>query len=434
MALPMPGRGAGDERDPGGERLGGGHPLELGLLEGPVLDAELLRLVDRGVRREPLRAAHHVDRVGVELPGHAGGLLVLAVGEHPDARHQDDQRVGATHRRPGPAEGLRVAVVVRRVVGAVGLVQLGHPLADPVQRGGRRHVEHHRLDLGAQEVVGAAGAELGQPHVVPRGEEVEDDPVVGEVPDHRPVLRGHAAQQRGQLGRACLALRGGEGLVLLEPGAEGVLLRVLLDVALGGADHPQRVLLARRARVAPRGDPVAAEDAADRLRVGLLDGRDVEAELEAGPAPRHPHHLVAVHLPGERLAVRGGRDRDPGVGVQVVDVRGVDEAVHRGVDRRRRTALAVQAVVERRDHLVLALDARVDVDQRPHPVQPQHGQPRRGQRAQVAAGALHPQQLDVLTGHRVGLGALRGGVAARVVGVLRVLAQAVGPLDQVGDG
>ena len=55
-------------------------------------------------------------------------------------------------------------------------------------------------------------------------------------------------------------------------------------------------------------------------------------------------------------------------------MRGVDEAVHRGVDRRRGTALAVQAVVERRDHLVLALDAGVDVDERAHPVEPQHGE------------------------------------------------------------
>ena len=77
---------------------------------------------------------------------------------------------------------------------------------------------------------------------------------------------------------------------------------------------------------------------------------------------------------GQRLPVGGGRDRDAGVGVQVVDVRGVDEPVHRGVDRRRGAALAVQAVVEGRDHLVLALDAGVDVDERAHPVEAQHGE------------------------------------------------------------
>ena len=94
------------------------------------------------------------------------------------------------------------------------------------------------------------------------------------------------------------------------------------------------------------------------------------------PGRRHGTQttLLAEDLLGQRLAVGGGRDRDAGVGVQVVDVGGVDEAVHGGVDRRRRAALAVQAVVERRDHLVLAVDAGVDVDQRAQPVEPQHGE------------------------------------------------------------
>ena len=117
-------------------------------------------------------------------------------------------------------------------------------------------------------------------------------------------------------------------------------------------------------------------------------------------ATRSPKHSSVSFSP-----VRGGRQRDPGVGVQVVDVRGVDETVHRGVDRRRRAALAVQAEVERGDHLVLALHARVDVHQRAQPVQPQHRQVLLGQRAQVATGALHPHQLHRLSGDRVGLGA-----------------------------
>ena len=57
-----------------------------------------------------------------------------------------------------------------------------------------------------------------------------------------------------------------------------------------------------------------------------------------------------------------------------------------------------------------------------------------GQGAQVAAGALDPQQLDRLAGDGVGLGALGGGVAAGVVGVLRVGAEAVRPRDQLFDG
>ena len=150
------------------------------------------------------------------------------------------------------------------------------------------------------------------------------------------------------------------------------------------------------------------------------------------PGRRHGTQttLSPKHLLVSCLAVGGGGDRDAGVGVEVVDVGGVDQAVHGGVDRRRSAALAVQAVVERGDHLVLALDAGIDVDQRPHPVQAQHRQPDLGQRAEVAAGSLHPQQLDVLAGHGVGVGALGRGVSAGVVGVPRVRAKPVRPFDE----
>ena len=79
--------------------------------------------------------------------------------------------------------------------------------------------------------------------------------------------------------------------------------------------------------------------------------------------------------------------------MQVVDVRLRQERVHRGVDRRCRAALSVQAVVEGGDHLVLAVDAGVDVDQRSQAVQAQYRQTLRRQGAEVAAGALHPDQV-----------------------------------------
>ena len=110
----------------------------------------------------------------------------------------------------------------------------------------------------------------------------------------------------------------------------------------------------------------------------------------------HPHHSVAEDLLGQCLAVGGGGESDAGIRVQVVDVGGVDQAVHRGVDRRRRASAAVQAVVEGGHHFVFAVHARVDVDQRAHPVQPQHGQAVFGEGAQVAAGSLDPHEFDRL--------------------------------------
>ncbi len=248
---------------------------------------------------------------------------------------------------------------------------------------------------------------------------------------------GRAAACPWRRGRACTgrgprpargARPAGSGSVTVWPNGCGV--AALVDELLRGRDDLQGAGLALVARVAPGGDAVAAEDHADRLRVRLLDRGDVEAELEAGAPPRDPGDPVAEALAGQRLTVRRGRERDAGVGVQVVDVRGLDQAVHRGVDGRGGAALAERAEVERGDHLVLALDPRVDVDEGAQRVEPEHREARRGERAQVAARALHPQQLGRLPGDRVGRRALGGGVAAGVVGVLRVAAQPVGPGEQ----
>src|ERR1039457_5968706 len=86
--------------------------------------------------------------------------------------------------------------------------------------------------------------------------------------------------------------------------------------------------------------------------------------------------------------------------MQMVDMRGVDQPVHGGVDGRRRPTFAMQAVVEGGDHLVLALDARVPAGERAEPVEPPHGAAIRGEGAQVTAGSLHPQQLGGLAGSR----------------------------------
>ena len=195
---------------------------------------------------------------------------------------------------------------------------------------------------------------------------------------------------------------------------------LLGDERLRRPDDLERARLALLRRVAPGRDPVPAEDRPDRLGMRPADLGHVQAQLEPRPPPADPRDPVAEAAAGQLLAIGRGRERDPGIRVEVVDVVGLDQAVHRGVDRRRRPATPVEAEVERGDHLVLALDARVDVDQPAQPVQPQDGEARLGQRAEVAAGALDPQQLDRQPGHRVDAGALGRGVAPGVVGVPRV--------------
>jgi hypothetical protein len=162
-----------------------------------------------------------------------------------------------------------------------------------------------------------------------------------------------------------------------------------------------------------------------------LDLGDVQAELKTGPPPRHPSHPVPEALGGQRFAVGCCRERDARVRVQVIHVGSVHQAVHRRVNRRRRPAFAERAEVERRHHLVFALDTRIHVHQGTQRVQPQGGQARRGKSAEVAARALHPEQLGRLSGDRIKSSPLRGGVTAGVVGVARVRAQPVAAAEQL---
>ena len=166
MARPMPEPAPVTRATRVGQRLRRRQALQLGLLQRPVLDAELLRLGDRRVRRDRLGAAHHVDGVDVELAGDPGRLLVGAEGEHADAGHEHDRRVGAAHRRRvrrrrgarsrrGSRRGRRRAARRRRAtVSSSGAVA------------GRSSDE--RAHLGAQEVVGARRAERGQPAAASR--------------------------------------------------------------------------------------------------------------------------------------------------------------------------------------------------------------------------------------------------------------------------
>jgi hypothetical protein len=94
-------------------------------------------------------------------------------------------------------------VVVGLVVGAVfgvQLVQTGELLLDRC-RGGQ--IEDERLDLGAQEVVGAARAERGELGRPLGCQEVEHHVGVGEVADHRLVGRCEPADRCERGARAC---------------------------------------------------------------------------------------------------------------------------------------------------------------------------------------------------------------------------------------
>ena len=94
-----PAGAAGDQRHPPGQRLGLGQPLELRLLEQPVLDVERLLLGQADIGVDAGGAAHDVDRVDVELGRDPGRGLVAGEGQHAHAGHQVDHGVGVAHGR-----------------------------------------------------------------------------------------------------------------------------------------------------------------------------------------------------------------------------------------------------------------------------------------------------------------------------------------------
>ena len=165
---------------------------------------------------------------------------------------------------------------------------------------------------------------------------------------------------------------------------------------------------------------MSSEDRPDRARLRAPDLRQVQAQLEAWTTPVDPGHTVAETSSRQGLAVSCCRERNPRVGVEMIDMRGVDESVHRRVDRWCRATPTMEAVVEGSDHLVLALDAGIDVCECAQSVEPQNGEAGLGQRAQVAARALDPEQVHRRAGHGVDPGSLGRGVPAGVVRVARV--------------
>ena len=228
-------------------------------------------------------------------------------------------------------------------------------------------------------------------HLGPR-DEVEDDVAVVEVPDHGHVGRGQTTQNGRELGGTRSPLVLGERSVTIDETAEWVRPPVLGDERLGAPDHVETAVLALVARLAPRRQPVAAQDAADRGRICSMQGRDVEAELEAGSAPVDPQHLVTEAALGQLRTIDRGREGDDRVGMEMVDVHRIDERMHRRIDARRRGAATEEAVVEQANHLVLVLWSAVDTDEPLHAAEFQRGQAGLAQRPEVS-----PEPLTYMT-------------------------------------
>ncbi len=158
-----------------------GLAADLRLFERPVLDAEgfagrkrdvvvvhseeVGRDAGGGLRNsiaglavaKSARALHDADGIRVELAGDTGLSLILAEREHADAGDQNDGWAGVALLG---RFGQRVLRVVLGVLGAIGLERGVDERGEFGGLVGWVPVDEQRADLGADEVVRAAGAEV----------------------------------------------------------------------------------------------------------------------------------------------------------------------------------------------------------------------------------------------------------------------------------
>ena len=305
-------------------------------------------------------------------------------------------------------------------------------------------VDVERLDLRAEEMVGAARAEFGEAGGVLRVHEAQDLGVVLHGADEAFLAGNLAAQPREDAGEDGAAPGLVEGLVLRAPEGGGVAaLRGVLRLDVGGGllDEVERERVAGLVVVVPRDEAVLAHHDGLDARVLLRDFLHGEAEFEARAHPRHVGHLAAEDFLGEFHAVGRGRDGDDRVRVHVVDVLAREEGVERRVDRGGARVEVEGRVRVHADHVVLGrglqalVGARgVDLLQGDELVLVEGGEVLARAGAEIAAGALDPEHLGGRAGERVLLGELGRRVAAAGVGDALVAAEEVRAVDEAGDG
>ena len=313
-----------------GHLLLGGHALEFGLFEKPVLDVERLLLWQGDILIHGFRTAHHLDGAVVELRGDAALALVLAPCNHAQSGNEDDGWVRIAH---GGGVLPLAGVVVGGVVLAVLLDPFGEKRAQPLEIVGLGvpiHVEG--LDLGTKEMVGAGGAQLRKAGRVLRVHKAEDGVVLLDGADETFLLTDLTAEPGKDGDPKFTTFLGGKALIL--GATEGLLSLVVLGDVLGGpVDQVEGKLVTLLLGVGPVDEAMLAHDDALGPRMLFADFLKLETEVEAGALPRSPDDVVTVDRLGEFLAVLGGSDGDRGVRMRVIDMGARHEGVERRVDR-----------------------------------------------------------------------------------------------------
>jgi hypothetical protein len=174
--------------------------------------------------------AHHLDGAVVELRCDTALALVLAPGNHTESRNENNGRIRIAH---GGGVVPLAGVIVSGVILTVLLDSVGEQCAQPLEITGLGvpiHVEG--LDLGAEEMVGAGGSQLGEACRVIRVHKAKDRFVLLDGPNEALLLADLTTEPGKDGNPKFTTLLGGKALIL--GSTEGLLALVMLGDVLGG--------------------------------------------------------------------------------------------------------------------------------------------------------------------------------------------------------
>ena len=429
-----------DDDDLTGEFLLGRHALEFGFFQEPILDVESFLLRQRDVFINRFRTAHDFDGTVIEFSRDPGFGLILTPSNHAETRDENDGRVRIAH---GGRVRTLTGVVIRGVVLAV-LLESGNQLGlEGGEVFGLRIPSHiEGLDLRAEEVVWAGGAEFGEARGIDRVDETKDLRVILNRADETLLLGDLTAQPRQDGREGGVTLLGFERLVLSAAEGLGVAalgLVLAIDVGRGLLNHGQSQLVAGLIVVRPRDEAVLAHHDGFDVRLGAGNILHGEAEFEARAHPLHVSHFTSEDLLSQRLAILGSGNRNNRIRVHVVNMLARQEAVQRGINRRGARVEIERGVVIHRHHVILGLGlqalvsaGRIDRLEADELILIERGEILAEAGAEVAARTLDPEHRGVLARQWVLFNNLGGGVAAARVGDALIGAQLIGAIDQAG--
>jgi hypothetical protein len=158
-------------------------------------------------------------------------------------------------------------------------------------------------------------------------------------------------------------------------------------------DDAQCGEIAALGRVIPGEQPMAAEHHTDHLGVLGRHGTDLQSKVESGPLPRQIADLVAIDLARQLFGIRGGGNRDHGIGVHMINMRIGHKPVQRRINGGCARIEIERAMIEQLDHLVFVRDAPVQLLQPQELIHVERREPIQLHGPDIAARSLHPQDL-----------------------------------------